>query len=44
MSDHSCYKSFLFDQIGKVLPIDFNKVIDDSMCVDNNVFVVYKKG
>ena len=43
MSEHECFQPFLFEQIGKVLPIDFQKVIDASMCKDNNVFEIYRK-
>lgn len=43
MSEHKCYSTFLFDQIGKILPIDFQKVIDASMCIENNVFEIYRK-
>ena len=28
MADHHCFKPFLFDQLGKVLPIDYQRVID----------------
>ena len=41
MSGHRCYKSFLFDQIGKALPIDYQKIIDASACTTNNVFEIY---
>ena len=41
MSDHRCYESFLFDQIGKVLPIDYKKIIEASSCTDNRVFEIY---
>ena len=43
MSEHKCFSTFLFDQIGKILPIDFQKVIDASMCIENNVFEIYRK-
>ncbi|ADL36555.1 hypothetical protein bpr_IV191 (plasmid) [Butyrivibrio proteoclasticus B316] len=43
MSDHRCYKSFLFDQIGKALPIDYQKVIEAASCIDNQVFLIYEK-
>lgn len=43
MSEHRCYKEFLFDQIGKNLPIDYQKIIDASICTDNNMFVIYKR-
>ena len=45
MSEHRCFSPFLFDQIGKALPIDFQKIIDASTCTVNGVFELYvKKG
>lgn len=43
MSEHRCYKKFLFDEIAKVLPIDYQKIIEASTCIDNKVFEIYKK-
>ena len=43
MSEHKCFKDFLFEQIGKVLPIDYQKVIEASTCIEQNVFVIYRK-
>ena len=43
MSGHRCFKSFLFDQIGKALPIDYQKIIDASICTTDNVFEIYVK-
>ena len=43
MSGHKCYMPFLFDQIGKALPIDYQKVIDAGICIENKVFEIYKK-
>ena len=43
MSEHKCFEKFLFDQIGKALPIDYRKVIDASSCTDNKVFEIYVK-
>ena len=42
MSEHRCYKPFLFDQIGKVLPIDYQKIIEASSCTENKVFEIYR--
>ena len=42
MSEHRCFKPFLFEQIGKALPIDYQKVIDASACTDRKVFEIYK--
>lgn len=41
MSDHRCYETFLFDQIGKVLPIDYQQIIEASSCTENSVFEIY---
>lgn len=43
MSEHRCYEEFLFNQLGKTLPIDFQKIIEASTCIDNNVFEIYKR-
>ena len=43
MSEHKCYQTFLFEQIGKVLPVDFQKIIEASVCTENNVFEIYVK-
>ena len=43
MSSHRCYQKFLFDQIGKVLPLDYQKIIDASSCTENKVFELYVK-
>lgn len=43
MSEHECYMPFLFDQVGKVLPIDFQKIVDASACTENSAFVIYEK-
>ena len=36
-------KSFLFDQIGKALPIDYEKIIEASACTENCMFEIYTK-
>lgn len=43
MSEHKCFSGFLFDQAGKVLPIDYQKIIEASACTDNGVFEIYVK-
>ena len=40
-SEHRCYEPFLFDEIGKVLPIDHKKIIEASSCTDNELFIIY---
>lgn len=43
MSEHRCFRPFLFDQVGKVLPIDYQKIMDASTCADNRVFEIYTR-
>ena len=43
MSEHRCYKDFLFNQIAKVFPIDYEKIIEASTCIENRVFPIYKR-
>ena len=43
MSEHKCFGPFLFDQIGKALPIDFQKIIDASASTGNGTFEIYVK-
>lgn len=43
MSSHRCYQDFLFEQLGKALPIDFQKIIEASVCIDNKVFEIYTR-
>lgn len=43
MSGHECYESFLFDGLGKALPIDHKKIVEASGCTEAKMFVIYKK-
>ncbi len=43
MSGHECYESFLFDGLGKALPIDHKKIVEASGCTKSKMFVIYKK-
>ncbi len=43
MSGHNCFQDFLFEQIGNALPIDYQKVIEASSCIERNVFEIYRK-
>ena len=43
MSEHKCFMTFLFDQIGKALPIDYQRIIDASAFSDNGIFEIYMK-
>jgi hypothetical protein len=40
-SGHKCCDVFLFDQIGKVLPIDHKNIIEASSCTENKEFVLW---
>jgi len=42
-AEHRCYQKFLFDQIGKVLPIDYQNVIEAAACKEANGFEIYRK-
>ena len=44
LSEHICFKPFLFDQIGKVLSVDYQKIIDASTCTKKNIFEIYIRG
>lgn len=43
MSSHPDYQTFLFDQFGKSVKIDYNKIIAASTCTENKIFEIYKK-
>ncbi|MDE6731321.1 MAG: hypothetical protein K2J77_00400 [Oscillospiraceae bacterium] len=43
MSEHPCYKEFLFDELKTLIKIDYNKVIEASTCTENNIFFIYKR-
>ncbi len=43
MSGHECYESFLFDGLGKALPINYKKIIEASGCTEPEMFVIYSK-
>lgn len=43
MSEHPSYETFLFEQLGKAIQIDYQAIIKASTCTDNNVFVLYKR-
>ncbi|MCQ2241621.1 hypothetical protein [Treponema sp.] len=43
MSEHADYSPFLFEQIGKVLEIDYQKVIEAATCIENSVFEIYNR-
>lgn len=43
MSEHKCFNDFLFEQIGKVLLLDYQKIIEASSSVESKAFEIYKK-
>ena len=43
MSQHECFKPFLFDQIGEALPIDYDQVIAAADSTEDNVFEIYSR-
>ena len=43
MSEHLSYETFLFEQLGKILKLDYNEIIQASMSTDNKIFVIYEK-
>ena len=43
MSEHPQYSEFLFDELKRLIPIDYSKVIEASTCTENNIFFIYKR-
>lgn len=43
MSEHKCYEPLLFQQLGKALPVDYQKIIEASSCTEQNYFEIYSK-
>ena len=43
MSEHNDFKSFLFDQLGKSFPLDYEKITEASSCTENKLFVIYER-
>ena len=43
MSEHPSYETFLFEQLGKILKLNYNEIIQASMSIDNKIFVIYDK-
>ena len=44
MSEHECFWPFLFEQLGKALELDYQKIIEAQFSVDNKEFEIYRKG
>lgn len=42
-SEHPQYQPFLFDNIYKMLEVNYDEVIKSTTCVDNAEFVIYEK-
>ena len=43
MSEHPCYKSFLFDELPTIISVDYEQIIKASQCTENAVFPIYKR-
>lgn len=43
MSEHKCFQEFLFEQLGQVLPVDYQKVMDAMLYAGQNKFVIYER-
>ena len=42
MSEHDCFWPFLFEQLGKALELDYQKIIEAQFSVDNKEFEIYR--
>ena len=42
MSEHECFWPFLFEQLGKALELDYQKIIEAQFSVDNKEFEIYR--
>lgn len=43
MSGHPLYEKFLFDELGKLVSIDYNAIIRASSCTENKIFPLYRR-
>lgn len=43
MSGHPLFKKFLFDELGKLVETDYQAIIQSSTCIENNIFILYKR-
>lgn len=43
MSEHPLYNNFLFEELGKVIELDFQAITDAASSCDNAEFIVYEK-
>ena len=42
-SEHQMYEKFLFDELKEIVSIDYEAIIQAMTCVEDKVFVLYKK-
>ena len=42
LSEHNCFQNFLFEQLGQVLPVDYQKVMEATLYAGQNKFVIYE--
>lgn len=43
MSEHPQFRVFLFDELKTLVEVDHNEVINAAMCIENNIFSLYKR-
>ena len=43
MSGHALYEKFLFDELGKLVNIDYQAIIQASSCTENKIFMLYQR-
>ena len=43
MSEHRDFRTFLFDSLGKAIPLDYGKITEASSCIENKLFVIYER-
>lgn len=43
MSEHPCYKGFLFDELPAIISVDYEQIIKASQCIEKAVFPIYKR-
>ncbi len=42
-SEHRRYSSFIFDELGKAITLDYNMLIESSVSTDNAEFIIFAK-
>ena len=43
MSSHPMFDTFLFEQLGKTITLDYDNIISAASCTENKVFPIYNK-